>query len=83
MMSYASAYAARVLELQQQVAAANQAMEDCVKLRGSITLTRIGGKTPHTFYVTTDGGLHIEGYDYSSKEARRLALWILGTFGEE
>jgi len=82
-MSIASEYA-RECRIKREIL--KSAQEESTKHEDTyprIEIGRSNSTSPGKFVVDLDGDLRAEGYTYSPKEARRLALWILATFVEE
>jgi hypothetical protein len=83
-MSIASEYA-REYQVKQEIAkTASEVLASHSNMKPMVRLERAGSKSAATvILVNTDGCLQLDGYAYTPKEARRLALWILATFVEE
>lgn len=52
-------------------------------MKPMVRMQPIGSHPGIAVIVNTEGNLYMDGYAYSPKEARKLALWILATFVEE
>ena len=84
-MSIASEYA-REYQIKSEIEkTAADALKAHAVMKPMIRLERASNPINGTILsVNTDGNLYLQdGYAYSPKEARKLALWILATFVEE